>query len=159
MPEDKKIPLTQAAYDRLKEELAHLEGPAREDIVAEIARARAHGDLSENAEYHSAKDQQGMQEGRVRQIRAMLENAEIITATDDGVVKPGMIVEIAFEGEEAEPFFLGSREEKGGVELPVLTPESPTGEALLGRTAGETVTVQLPTGAEQKVEVVAVRTP
>jgi transcription elongation factor GreA len=89
---DKKVPLTQQAYERLKEELANLEGPARTKVIESIATARAHGDLKENAEYHAAKDQQGMQEARVRQIQQMLENAEIIHTTDDDVVAPGMLV-------------------------------------------------------------------
>ncbi|HEV3471741.1 MAG TPA: transcription elongation factor GreA, partial [Actinomycetota bacterium] len=92
MSDVKKFPLTQQAYDRLKEELAHLEGDARKSVIDAIATARAHGDLSENAEYHAAKDQQGFQEARVRQIREMLENAEIIEAADDGVVKPGVLI-------------------------------------------------------------------
>jgi transcription elongation factor GreA len=159
MAETKKVPLTQAAVDRLKEELDHLEGEAREQIIKEIATARAHGDLSENAEYHSAKDQQGMQEGRVRQIRAMLENAEIIEATDDGVIKPGMTVTIRSEGEDADSYFLGTREEKGGVELPVLTPESPMGKALMGHSAGDKVTVDLPNDSQEVIEVVEVKAP
>jgi transcription elongation factor GreA len=157
MNEEKKVPLTQNAYDRLKAELDHLEGEAREKIIKEIATARAHGDLSENAEYHSAKDQQGLQEGRVRQIRAMLENAEIIHAQDDGVVNPGMVVTIRHEGEDPETYLLGLREEKGG-ELDILTPESPIGKALIGHREGETVAVKI-RERELKIEIVSVKTP
>ena len=157
MTEGKTFPLTQQAYDRLKEELAHLEGDARKKVIDEIATARAHGDLSENAEYHAAKDQQGMQEARVRQIREMLENAEIIEAADDGVVKPGVLVTIRMGEDDAETYLLGSREEKGAGH-DVLTPESPLGQALLGHSAGETVSAQIPAG-ELKVEIVAVETP
>src|ERR687895_381033 len=112
MSEQKRVPLTQSAYDRLKEELATLEGDARTKIIEEIATARAHGDLSENAEYHAAKDQQGLQEARVRQLRQMIENAEIIETADDGVVRPGMIVTLRYEGEEPESYLFGLREEK-----------------------------------------------
>lgn len=154
---EKKHQLTQAAFDKLKAELEHLEGPARENIIKEIATARAHGDLSENAEYHSAKDQQGFQEARARQLRAMLENAEVIEATDDGVVKPGMLVTIRFAGGEPETFYLTVREEKGG-DHTVLTPDSPVGASLLGHSAGETVTAQLPRGPQQ-VEIVDVKAP
>ena len=156
--EKKTYPLTQSAHDRLKEELAHLEGEARQRVVQDIATARAHGDLSENAEYHAAREQQGMQEARIRQIRHMLENAEIIEAHDDGVVKPGVLVTIRTAGEdEAETYLLGTREEKGS-DYDVLTPESPLGQALLGRSAGDSAVAQIPAG-ELKVEILEVRVP
>jgi transcription elongation factor GreA len=154
MDEEKKTLLTQNAVDRLKEELAYLEGDGRTKIIEEIAVARAHGDLSENAEYHAAKDQQGLQEARVRQIRQMLESAEIIKSADDGVVAPGKLVTIRHEGEEPETYLIGSREERGG-EHDVLTPDSPIGKALVGRSAGETVSAKVPAG-ELKVEIVSV---
>lgn len=156
MAEQKTIHLTQNAYDKLKTELDELEGPLRTSIIEAIALARAHGDLSENAEYHAAKDQQGLQEARVRQIRQMLENAEIVKAEDDGVISPGMVVTIRHDGDdETETYLLGLREEKGG-EHDILTPTSPLGEALLGHSAGETVVAQAPAG-ELKVEVIEVR--
>lgn len=155
---DKKVPLTQQAYDRLQEELANLEGPARSKVIEDIATARAHGDLSENAEYHAAKDQQGMQEARVRQIREMLEHAEIIQTTDDDVVGPGKLVKISIEGDDPEVYLFGTREEKGIGDHPILTVESPIGEAIGGRAAGETVMAKLPVG-DRKVEIVEVSTP
>ena len=157
MADKKKVPLTQRAFDRLQEELAHLEGDARTKVIEDIATARAHGDLSENAEYHAAKDQQGMQEARLRQIREMLENAEIIHATDDDLVAPGKLVKISIEGDDAEEFLFGTREEKGG-SYAVLTVDSPIGRAIQGKGIGEIVTVQLPNG-ESKVEIVAVSAP
>ena len=158
MNDTKKTPLTKDAYERLQNELEHLEGEGRENIIEAIASARSHGDLSENAEYHAARDQQGMQEARARQIRQMLENAEIVEADDSGVVKPGMLVTIRYEGDDdAETYFLGLREEKSAV-YDVLTPESPLGQALLGRTAGDVVAAEVPTG-ELQVEVVEVRAP
>jgi transcription elongation factor GreA len=163
MEEAKKVPLTQSAFDRLKEELAHLEGEAREKIIKEIATARAHGDLSENAEYHTAKDQQGLQEGRAKQIRHMLENAEIIHTQDDGVVNPGMLVTLQYEGDEPETYLLGLREERDG-EHDILTPDSPLGEQLIGRRQGEEVVFQSPgrhrdEGKKIKVSILEVRTP
>ena len=155
MAEQKTIHLTKNAYDKLKAELDELEGPLRTEIIEAIATARAHGDLSENAEYHAAKDQQGLQESRVRQIRQMLENAEIVRAEDDGVISPGMVVTIRHDGDtETETYLLGLREEKGG-EHDILTPTSPLGAALLGHSAGETVVAQAPAG-ELKVEVIEV---
>src|SRR5918999_5368713 len=134
MADQKKVPLTKQALDRLQEELDHLEGEGRRKIIEEIATARAHGDLSENAEYHAAREQQGMQEARVRQLRQMIENAEIIETSDDGVVRPGMIVTLKHPGEDPETYLLGLREEKGG-DYPVLTPDSPMGQALVGHEA------------------------
>ena len=154
----KKNEMTQDAYNRLKEELDHLEGEGRRSIIDAIATARSHGDLSENAEYHAAREQQGMQEARVRQIRQQLEDVEIVEVKDDGVVKPGMLVTIKMgEDDEAETYLLGLREEKGG-EHDVLTPESPIGQSLVGRSAGETVTARVPRG-EMAIEIVSVRTP
>jgi transcription elongation factor GreA len=147
-----KVPLTREAYDRLKAELAHLEGEGRERIIEEIARARAHGDLSENAEYHAARDQQGMQEARARQIRQMLDNAEIIERDEDDVVKPGKLVTIRYEGDDdTETYLIGTREEKAAHD--VLTPDSPIGKALLGRAAGETIVASVPAG-DLRVEIV-----
>jgi transcription elongation factor GreA len=158
MEAKKKVPLTQTAYDRLQEELIHLEGDARSKIIEDIATARAHGDLSENAEYHAAKDQQGLQEARVRQIKEMLENAEIIHAKDDGVIKPGKLVTLRYgDDEEAETYLLGLREERGG-DHDILTPESPIGQALVGHLAGETLIAKVPAG-DLRIEIVAVETP
>jgi transcription elongation factor GreA len=158
MEAKKRVPLTQTAYDRLQEELVHLEGEARSQIIEDIATARAHGDLSENAEYHAAKDQQGLQEARVRQIREMLENAEIIHTKDDGVIKPGKLVTLRYEqDEEPETYLLGLREERGGTH-DILTPESPIGQALVGHVAGETLIAKVPAG-ELRIEIVAVETP
>jgi transcription elongation factor GreA len=156
MNEEKKVPLTRAAVERLKAELTYLEGDGRQRVIDAIAVARAHGDLSENAEYHAAREQQGMQEARIRQIRHMLEHAEIIEREDDGVVAPGKLVTIRHAGdEETETYFLGLREERSE-EHDVLTPESPLGKALIGRSAGDTVNAEVPAGTLM-VEVVEVR--
>jgi transcription elongation factor GreA len=157
MSDQPKVQLTQNAVDRLREELGHLEGEGREKVIGEIATARAHGDLSENAEYHAAKDQQGLQEARVRQIKQMLENAEIIEADDDDpTIKPGKIVTIRYEGdEEPETYLIGVREEKGG-DYPILTPESPVGQVLIGHGQGDNVTAKL-RDADVRIEVLEVR--
>ena len=158
MVDEKKSQITQRAYDRLKEELDHLEGEGRSKVIDAIATARQHGDLSENAEYHAAKDQQGLQEARARQIRSMLETCEIVDVKDDGVVKPGKLVTIRSGGDEgAETYLLGLREEKGGAH-DVLTPESPIGRSLVGRSAGETVVAQVPSG-QLEIEILDVRAP
>ena len=155
MNEDKKVPLTQAAYERLKDELAHLEGEGRSSISHAIGVARSHGDLSENAEYHAAREQQGLQEARIRKLRQMIENAELIVAADDGVIAPGKLVTISYEGDEPETYLLGLPEERAEGH-DVLTPESPVGRSLIGHRTGETVMVETP-GGVLKVEVVEVR--
>jgi transcription elongation factor GreA len=158
MVEEKKVPLTKSAFDRLQREQEFLEGEGREKVIEAIAVARSHGDLSENAEYHAAREQQGMQEARLRQVKQMLENAEIIEAADDGVVTPGKLVTIRHRGdEESETYLLGLREEKGG-DHDVLTPDSPLGRALIGHSAGETVSAQVPAG-DLVVEILEVRAP
>ncbi|MGH2805959.1 MAG: transcription elongation factor GreA [Actinomycetota bacterium] len=156
MTDEKKVPLTPSAYKRLKEELAFLEGEDRQRIIGDIATARAHGDLSENAEYHAAKDEQGQKEARIRQVRQMLENADIIEGDDsDDVIKPGKVVTFRHDGEEPETYLLGLREERGG-DYDILTPDSPLGQALIGHAPGETVVAKVPAG-ELKVEVLEVR--
>jgi transcription elongation factor GreA len=156
MTEQKKVPLTKEAYERLQEKLVFLEGEDRKRIINDIAVARAHGDLSENAEYHAAKDEQGQKEAEIRKIRQMIENAEIVSGDDSGVIKPGQLVTIRHTGDdEAETYLLGLREEKGG-DYDVLTPDSPLGKALIGRSPGETVVANVPAG-EIKVEVLEVR--
>ena len=95
--------LTQEAYTKLKEELAYLSGPAREEVTAKIAAAREEGDLRENGGYHAAKEEQGKQELRIRQLTQLLEKAKVgeAPASADGTVAPGMVVTIAFDGPPA----------------------------------------------------------
>jgi transcription elongation factor GreA len=154
---EKKVKLTRAAYDMLKEQLEERQGPIRERIVRDIATARAHGDLSENAEYHAAREEQAHNEAKIKELRYKTENAEVVESFDDGVVQLGMLVELRYEGDDTpETFYVGSREEKG--EYDVLTPDSPIGKALLGHNQGETVTASVPSG-DLKIEIVEVRAP
>jgi transcription elongation factor GreA len=156
MAEEKKVLLTKAALDRVTEELADREGAKRQQIVEAIATARSHGDLSENAEYHAAREQQGLNESEIRRLRKMLENAQVIETSDDDVVEPGKLVSLRYQGDDdVETYLLGLQEERGG-EHDILTPDSPLGRALVGRSAGEKVVAQVPAG-ELKVEIVEVR--
>lgn len=157
MDSEKKIQLTQKSFDQLKEELTEREGPRRARIVDDIATARAHGDLSENAEYHAAREEQAQNEAKIREIRFKLENAEIVEVSEGGPVGPGVLVTIRRAGDEPETYLIGQRHEKSG-EHDVLTPESPIGSALLGHNAGETVSAQLPAG-EVKIEIVSIAAP
>ena len=102
--------LTQDAFDRLKREYDFLSGEGRVEIAKKIEAARAEGDLKENGGYHAAKDEQGKQEARIRQLRQLLENAQVgESAADDGTVSSGSVVTVELAGEQMR-FLLGSRE-------------------------------------------------
>jgi transcription elongation factor GreA len=146
--------LSQAAYDRLKAELEELTTVGRIDIARKIQSARELGDLSENGDYHAAKEEQGKMEGRIRHIAALVENAEIVASTGSDKVQHGCIVSIAYEGDdEPERFLIGSIEERHG-DVDVISPGSPLGQALLGATVGDVVDFLAPGGVTLKVEVV-----
>src|ERR1700759_2097167 len=93
--------LSQQAYDRLQEELADRSGPRRKEISAWIERAREHGDIKENADYDAAKNEQGHNEARVRQLEELLRSAEVVAGGSGEVVAPGTIVEVKMEGDDA----------------------------------------------------------
>ena len=149
--------LSRAAYDRLQAELEHLTTEGRVDVARRIEAARALGDLSENGDYHAAKDDQGKMEARIRQIQAMLKTATIVDggATGD-TIAAGCVVTIRYEGDdETERYLIGSIEERRD-DVEVVSPGSPLGSALIGRKVGETVEYETPTGARLKVEIVEV---
>jgi len=143
--------LTRAQYDTLAEELSELEGPRRKAIIEAIAVARAHGDLSENFEYHAAKNEQGLLERRITILRHRLQNSEVIdeeAAAASGVVTVGAVVDLEREDGERMTVELSS---VGGV-----SPESPVGRAVIGRAEGDTVTVEAPRGT-WKATIVSIR--
>jgi transcription elongation factor GreA len=150
------VHISQAAYDRLKAEHDDLVTRGRIDIARKIETARELGDLSENGDYHAAKEEQGKMHGRILHLANILENAVIVEADDDGVVKAGTVVSIRYEGDdEVERYLLGSIEERHeGLE--VMSPGSPLGEALLGHEVGDVVAYDTPTGATLRVEIVSV---
>ena len=147
--------LTQEAYDRLSAEYEHLSGPARIEIAQKIEAAREEGDLKENGGYHAAKEEQGKMEARIRQLRQLLENAKVGEApADDGIVEPGMVVTVRYQGDDDTlTFLLGSREDAGGA-LDVYSPSSPLGAALLNKKVGDTASYTLPNGTTVSVDVV-----
>jgi transcription elongation factor GreA len=117
------------------------------------------GDLSENGDYHAAKDEQGQMEGRIRQLEYIIETAEIIEGGDAGIVSTGSIVTIVYEGDDdtmAERYLVGHMEEKVG-KLDVMSPDSPLGSALLGASEGKWVEYEAPTG-KLRVRVIKVET-
>jgi transcription elongation factor GreA len=141
VPEEKTEHLTQAQKEQLEAELAELEGPKRKEVVQAIASARSFGDLSENFEYHAAKNEQGMLERRIRMLRDRLDRAVIIdeSARTTDTVSVGSSVEIEDEQGERMEVEISS---VGGV-----SPDSPVGQALLGRKVGDEVTIEAPRGS------------
>ena len=153
--------LSRSTYERLQAELEDLTTRGRVEIARAIEAARALGDLSENGDYHAAKDSQGKMEARIRQIQATLSRAQVVDGGGDGkpdAVAAGTVVGIRYEGDEdVERFLVGSIEERHH-ELNVISPGSPLGQALLGRGPGDTVEYQAP-GGTLRVEIVEISRP
>ena len=151
--------LTQEAHARLTASLATMQTTTRADIVAKIEAAREEGDLKENGGYHAAREEQGKQEGRIRQLTDLLRKARVgaapTTATNAAL---GTVITIAFDGDEddTEKFLLGSREIAGTTDLTVYSPESALGAAIVGAAPGATVTYTAPNGKDISVKVLAV---
>jgi len=148
--------LTQEAHDRLQHELDGLVAN-RPVIASEINARREEGDLKENGGYHAARDEQAKQEARIRHLQEILRSAQVgVSPADDGVVEPGMVVTIAYDGddEDRETFLLGSREEGVHGSMQVYSPQSPLGQAILGANTGESREYTLPNGRVQKVAVI-----
>jgi transcription elongation factor GreA len=154
--EQNVIWLTQEAFDKLQDELEHLRGPVRNEVIARISAARDEGDLKENGGYHAAREEQGKVEGRIRQLEDMLRRAEVgDTPADDGVVEPGMKVTTRFVGDdEVEVFLLGAREIETPEDLEVYSPQSPLGSAIIGKKKGDEVDFEAPNGTTLQVEIV-----
>jgi transcription elongation factor GreA len=152
------IKLSHQAHQRLSEELAERSGPTRRHISELIERAREMGDLKENGDYHAAKNEQGLNEARIRQLEATLKAAVVVESTSVDKVEAGTLVEVRMEGDdETSTYLIGSIEERGSG-YDVMSPGSPLGKALLGHAPGETVTYEAPAGSFA-VEIIAVRPP
>jgi transcription elongation factor GreA len=143
MPAEKVEHLTAAQKRELEAELAELEGPRRAAVVQAIATARGFGDLSENFEYHAAKNEQGFLEHRIRQLRDRLDRAVLVyeDAADTGTVRVGSKVVLEDEKGEHLEVEISS---VGGV-----SPDSPVGRAVLGRAVGDAVEIEAPRGSWQ----------
>ena len=150
--------LSQETYERLHDELEDLKTRGRIEIAKAIEAARALGDLSENGDYHAAKDTQGKMEARIRQLEATLKDAQVVEGDvgSDGVVDIGAVVSLRYEGDDDEErYLIGSIEERQeGVS--VISPDSALGQALRGHKEGDTVEYETPTGTRLTVEVVKV---
>ena len=151
--------LTQESFDRLSAELVERSGPMRSEITKKIELAREEGDLKENGGYHAAREEQGKNEARVRQLKQMLENAQIGTPpSDTGTIAIGHVVTVEFVDGDSERFWLVSREEAVHSTMDVYSPDSPLGNAVIGKKQGDTSSFELPNGKEitiaiKKVEI------
>lgn len=148
MTEPKREHLTPAQHAALEAELAELEGPKRAEVIEAIKTARSFGDLSENFEYHAAKNEQGLLEARIKKLRARLAHAVVVDHDTDEHVGVGSIVEIADEDGETMEIEISA---VGGV-----GPESPLGRALMGAAVGDVVEVEAPRGT-WKARVLGIR--
>jgi len=141
MPSEKAEHLTQAQKAQLEAELAELEGPRRTEVVQAIKTARGFGDLSENFEYHAAKNEQGFLEHRIRQLRDRLDRAVLVDEDDagSGAVRVGS--KVVLEDEQGEQLEV-EISSVGGV-----SPDSPVGRAVMGRAVGDEIEIQAPRGS------------
>lgn len=150
--------LSQSAYDRLVAELEDLRTHGRIELADRIERAREHGDLKENAEYHAAKEEKAKMEARIAQLFGILEDAVIVDSSGSDVVRVGSIVTLKYDGDdddEAETYLVGSIEETATEADHVVSPSSPMGEQLLGAKVGATIAYEAP-GGELQVVILAI---
>ncbi|MFA5539542.1 MAG: transcription elongation factor GreA [Gemmobacter sp.] len=152
-----KIPMTRAGYAALDNELKTLKSVERPAVIRAISEAREHGDLSENAEYHAAREKQSFIEGRIRELESVLSRAEVIdTARLSGSIKFGARVTIIDEDTEEQFNYQIVGEVEASIEQGLLNIRSPLARALIGKEEGDSVEVRSP-GGERSYEVVAVR--
>ena len=140
--------LSREAFDRLQWEYGDLTTRGRIEIAKKIETARELGDLSENGDYHAAKEEQGKMEGRIAHLGALIENSEIVDVdlSAGKTVQAGCIVSIQYAGDDdVEKYLIGSIEERRDG-ITIMSPGSPLGQALIGASAGDTVTFDAPNG-------------
>ncbi len=152
-----KIPITRGGYESLERELTELRSKERPAVIRQIAEAREHGDLSENAEYHAAREKQGFIEGRIKELESILSRCEVIDPSKlSGSIKFGATVHLIDEDTEEERVFTIVGEAEANIEQGRLNLRSPLARALIGKDEGDSVDVQTP-GGVRSYEIVAVR--
>ena len=155
----KRTPMTLRGAETLRAELKRLKSEARPAIIKAIAEARGHGDLSENAEYHAAREQQGFIEGRIKDIEHKLASAEVIDPTrlpNTGKVVFGASVELEDQADGAHVTYQVVGEDEADIRAGRISVTSPIARALVGKSEGEVVDVAAP-GGTRSYEIVAVR--
>ena len=153
-----KVPMTLDGFDRLEEELKRLKSVERIAIIRAIATAREHGDLSENAEYHAAKERQSFNEGRIGEIESRIANADIIDVSklSGKVVKFGAKVKLANDDTDEESNYQIVGEHEADIKEGRLSVTSPLARALISKTVGDAVEVVTP-GGSKGYEIIGVR--
>ncbi|MEM1130523.1 MAG: transcription elongation factor GreA [Pseudomonadota bacterium] len=151
-----KIPLTRAGHSALDQELKKLKSVDRPDVIKAIAEAREHGDLSENAEYHAAREKQSFIEGRIKEVEAILSRAEVIDpSTMSGAIKFGATVRLVDEDTDEERTYQIVGEPEADIENGRLNIKSPLARALIGKDEGDSVEVRTP-GGERSYEILSI---
>ena len=152
-----KIPLTRAGFDKLDAELKHLKTVERPAIIRAISEAREHGDLSENAEYHSAKEKQSFIEGRVKELEGVISLADVIdVAKLSGTIKFGATVVVVDEDTDEEKTYQIVGEHEADIEHGKLNMQSPLSRALIGKDEGDSVDVRTP-GGVRSYEILSIK--
>ena len=152
-----KVPMTLKGFQTLEKELKRLKTEERPDVIKAIAAAREHGDLSENAEYHAAKERQAFIEGRLSEIEERIANAEVIDPTQfsGAIVKFGASVTLSDEDTEKETTYQIVGEHEANIEKGLLNVKSPIARALIRKDVGDSVEVKTP-GGEKSYEVLSI---
>ena len=151
-----KIPMTRAGYTAIEAELKKLKSEERPAIIKAISEAREHGDLSENAEYHSAKEKQSFIEGRIKEIEGVISLAEVIDPTRlSGPIKFGATVRLVDEDTDEERTWQIVGEYEADIDKGLLNIKSPIAKALIGKEEGDSVEVRTP-GGEKSYEVLKI---
>lgn len=145
-----KIPITAGGVGRLEEELKHLKAVERPAVIEAIAEARAHGDLSENAEYHSAREKQSFIEGRIQELESILSLADVIDVSklSGDTVRFGATVTVIDEDTDDEATYQIVGEQEADIKLNLLSISAPLSRALIGKGAGDSVEVTTPKGTK-----------
>lgn len=153
-----KVPMTAAGHVALQEELKRRQSSDRPQIIQAISEARAHGDLSENAEYHAAKEQQSLNEGRISELEDLLSRAEVIDVAklSGDTVKFGATVELADEDTDEESTYQIVGDQEADVKLGKISISSPIARALIGKSVGDSAEVSAPGGA-RSYEILSVK--
>ena len=153
-----KVPMTHNGYTRLQEELKHLKSVERPAIIKAIAEAREHGDLSENAEYHAARERQGFIEGRVQELEDRLARAEVIDVgkLSGNAVKFGATVTLADEETDEETTYQIVGQDESDVKSGRLSITAPLARGLINKAVGDSVEITTPNGSKS-YEIVSIR--
>jgi transcription elongation factor GreA len=154
-----KFPMTKHGAKLLEEELARLKGPERSNVIQAIAEARAHGDISENAEYDAAKEKQGFIEGRIAEINSKLAQAQIIdvsTLADDGRVVFGATIDLLDLESENEISYQIVGDDEADVKFGKISINTPVARSLIGKHCGDVVEVKVPSGTKE-YEILGIR--